>query len=74
MGAINVPGRETMTVPEAARRLGISRGHAYALAAEGNFPAPIIKAGNRILVSTAGLDRALGLEPELAVRPRADGS
>jgi len=64
MGTIKVPDRATMTVPEAARRLGISRGHAYELAAAGKFPAPIIKAGNRILVPTAGLDRALGLDPE----------
>jgi len=51
----------TISIPEAARRLGISRGHAYELAAADMFPVRIIRAGRRVLVPVAEVERALGL-------------
>ena len=52
--------RGTISVPEAGRRLGISRGHAYNLAAADQFPVRVIRAGRRLLVPIADLDRVLG--------------
>ena len=62
MAGARLPVRATMTVPEAAKILGISRGLAYELIAAGRFPAPIIRAGRRILVPAAGIDRQLGID------------
>ena len=65
--------RGTISVPEAGRRLGISRGLAYALAATDQFPVRVIRAGRRLLVPTAEVDRALGLRTEqAALRDAAD--
>jgi predicted DNA-binding transcriptional regulator AlpA len=61
-----------MSVPQAARKLGISRGLAYELAAKDRFPVRVIRAGSRILVPTAEVDRALGVSPPLASEPRAN--
>jgi excisionase family DNA binding protein len=47
----------TLTVPEAARLLGISRMSAYAAVREG--PIPCLKVGRRILVPRSALDRLL---------------
>jgi excisionase family DNA binding protein len=52
----------TMKVPEAARVLGISRGHAYAAAADGTLPT--IRIGRRLLVPRAALERLLDLDRE----------
>lgn len=51
--------RETLTVsiPEAARMLGVSKNLAYAAAARGEIPT--IKVGHRVLVPRAALDRLL---------------
>ena len=48
----------TMTIPEAARLLGISRSAAYRAAARGEIP--IIRIGRRLLVPTAKLYTMLG--------------
>jgi len=53
--------RATMTVTEAARFLGISRGKAYEAAARGEIPT--LKIGRRILVPRAALERLLA-QPE----------
>ena len=53
----------TMTVEEAARLLGISRGAAYRAAAAGQIPT--IRIGRRLLVPTARLLEMLGLEQPL---------
>ncbi len=45
----------TITVEEAAKRLGISRASAYSLANQGQLP--VIRLGRRILVSKVGLER-----------------
>jgi hypothetical protein len=53
----------------AASILGISRSQAYRLVATGTFPAPVIKAGSRIIVPVAALLRLLlidGHTPETA--------
>ena len=50
--------RKTMTVPEAAKVLGIGLGIAYEAARTGELPT--IRIGKRILVPTAALDRKLG--------------
>lgn len=52
-------GRRTVTVPEAARQLGISRAFAYNAIARGIFPVRIIRIGGRIVVSRAALDAYL---------------
>ncbi|RJQ75943.1 MerR family transcriptional regulator [Amycolatopsis panacis] len=47
----------------AARALRIGRTSAYALARNGDFPCPVLRAGTGWRVPTAGLLRVLGLEP-----------
>lgn len=49
--------RLTMTIPEAAEKLGIGRNQGYAAAKIGQIP--IIKVGNRILVPVAALEKKL---------------
>lgn len=49
--------RLCMTVPEAARLLGISRGLAYELARSGQLPA--VRFGHRILIPKRALERML---------------
>lgn len=44
----------TISVPEAARRLGISKPSAYALARRADFPS--FRIGERIVVYEAGLE------------------
>lgn len=51
------PLPETITVPEAARVLGISRDTAYTLARTGELPT--IRLGKRIVVSRRVIDRML---------------
>jgi excisionase family DNA binding protein len=54
--------RTTMTVEEAAKVLGISRGLAYQGVTEGSIPS--IRIGRRILVPRARLMQLLGEEEE----------
>lgn len=49
----------TMTIPEAAKALGISRGLAYDLARQDKLPVRVIKLGKRMLVSRIALERIL---------------
>jgi excisionase family DNA binding protein len=49
-----------MTVPEAARVLGIGRDAAYRAAARGELPT--LRVGRRILVPVAALERLLGIQ------------
>ena len=55
------PVTATLTVPQAARLLGISRGSGYQAAQLGEIPT--IKIGRRLLVPRAALDRMLAGEP-----------
>ena len=54
--------RLTLTVPEAARLLGISRTSAYEAAHRGELP--LVQIGRRMLVPYHALLRLLGLEQE----------
>ncbi len=51
---------EGVTVPLACRRLGISTSLGYELIASGRFPCRTIRAGRRIIIPRAELDRVLG--------------
>ena len=52
-----VEGRLCLTVPEAAKLLGISRGLAYQMAQCGKLPA--VRFGRRLLVPRGALERML---------------
>jgi excisionase family DNA binding protein len=52
--------RQTISVSEAAERLGISRNHAYEAAKSGEIPT--IKIGKRVLVPLAAFERLLAGE------------
>ena len=49
--------RLTLTLPEVAKALGISRGLVYQLAKEGRLP--VIRLGKRLLVPKVALSRLL---------------
>ncbi len=49
---------DTISVEEAAKRLGIGRALAYELAGRGELPG-VIRLGHRFVVSKAGLEKAL---------------
>jgi excisionase family DNA binding protein len=61
--------RRTLTIPEVAAALGLARSTAYELAATDRLPVPTIRAGRRLLVSRAALERVLAGED--APRPVA---
>ena len=50
----------TLTIDEAAARLGISRTLAYELAAGDKLPVPTFRLGRRLVVSRVALERVLG--------------
>ncbi len=50
----------TLTVDEAATRLGISRTLAYELAGRDELPVPTFRLGRRMVVSRVALERVLG--------------
>jgi excisionase family DNA binding protein len=54
--------RRTLTIPEVAGMLGLARSTAYELAAADRLPVPTIRAGRRLLVSRAALERVLAGE------------
>ena len=51
--------RRTLTIPEVVAVLGLARSTAYELAATDRLPVPTIRAGRRVLVSRAALERVL---------------
>ena len=55
----------------ANRALGISDSQGYKLAASGDYPVPVIRAGGRYIVPTAGLLAALGVVEASATRDGA---
>jgi len=57
VGNNHEPERLTLTVEEAARSLGVSRAHAYELAARGEIPT--LRLGRRILVPKEALVRMM---------------
>jgi len=54
--------RQTLTVEEAARVLGVGRGKAYEAARRGEIPT--IRLGRRVLVPRSALRRLLDVSPE----------
>ena len=52
--------RLTLSIPEAAKVLGISRGLAYQLAKEGKIP--VIRLGKRLVVPKLALEKLLSGE------------
>ncbi len=48
----------TVSVPTAGKKLGLSRGAAYAAATRGDLPG-VLRIGKRLLVSKAALNKAL---------------
>ena len=64
-------GPPTLTITEAAQVLGIGRNLAYELARRGDFPAPVLKLGNRLVVPRQPLLELVGLNAKS--RGSADG-
>lgn len=61
--------RLTVSVPEAARLLGVSRMTAYSAVCEGTIPS--LRIGRRVLVPRAALDRLLAqVDPQHDTSPR----
>lgn len=54
----NNEDRLCLSIPETARRLGISRGLAYGLARSGQIP--VLRLGKRLVVPKIALERMLG--------------
>lgn len=59
--------RETMTVEEAAQKLGIGRGTAYRAAQTGELPT--IRLGKRLVVPREAIDRMLAEAPAVRAAP-----
>jgi excisionase family DNA binding protein len=57
---------ETLSVEEAARRLGIGRSLAYELARRDELGVPVVRLGRRFIVPRRPLDRLLGVEERAA--------
>jgi len=57
--------RQTVTIAEAAKLLGIGRNLCYELARRGELPVPVLRCGRRLLIPKRSLERILG-EGELA--------
>jgi excisionase family DNA binding protein len=53
------PVRETLSIEELARTLGINRSTAYELARQDKLPVPVIRLGKRMLVSRRALNTLL---------------
>jgi excisionase family DNA binding protein len=53
------PERQTMTITELARILGISRTTCYELAQRHELPVRVVRVGRRLLVSKVEVDRFL---------------
>jgi predicted DNA-binding transcriptional regulator AlpA len=56
----------SVTIPLACTAYGISRSHGYELVARQEFPARVIRLGERLVVVTADIIRSLSGEPDAA--------
>jgi len=54
----------TMSIPDAATVLGISRAHCYDLARQGELPVRVLRLGSKIVVLTVELRRVVGLDDQ----------
>ncbi len=61
----------TVSVPAAARALGVARNSLYAAIAAGTAPVQVVRVNRSIRVSTASLRRALGLDTPAPTRANA---
>ena len=60
MAMVTEGERLTLSIPEAAKVLGISRGLAYDLARRDKLPVPVIKLGRRLVLSRRAVEALLG--------------
>ena len=68
-----INGTDTISVEEAARRLGIGRTLAYFLASKDQLPGAI-RLGRRYVVALPKFNEAIGLAPNVTpIRPVDDG-
>lgn len=56
------PTRQTLTIDEAAERIGISKSLAYRLVQKDEFPVKTIRVGRRLFVLRSAIDRFLEAE------------
>jgi len=54
----------TVSIEEAGRALGISRGTAYALVRQHRFPVRVLRLGRQLKIPRAELNRGLVAEPQ----------
>jgi len=66
-----INGTDTMSVEEAARRLGIGRTLAYELSARGELPGAI-RLGRRFVVAIPKFNEAIGRVPTVTQFPTVD--
>ncbi len=59
MAMVTEGERLTLSIPEAAKVLGISRGLAYSLARRDALPVPVIKLGRRLVLSRRAVEALL---------------
>lgn len=52
----------TVDIPTAGRAFGLGRDNSYRLAKIGQFPVPVIRIANRVMVTRAALMQALGID------------
>jgi excisionase family DNA binding protein len=69
MGEPQLQSRLTISVPEAGRRLGIGRNHAYECARRGELP--VIRLGNKLVVPLAAFEAMLA-DPSRRRRPQQE--
>ena len=55
--------KSTLSVPEAGKLLGCSRGTSYELVRQNRFPVPVLRVGHKLRVPRAPLLRLLGIQP-----------
>ena len=66
-----INGTDTISVEEAAKRLGIGRTLAYSLAARGELPGAL-RLGRRFVVTIPKFNEAIGLGTHLTPFPAVD--
>ncbi len=65
MAMVTEGERLTLSIPEAAKVLGISRGLAYDLARRDKLPVPVIKLGRRLVLSRRAVEALLSGNAEV---------
>lgn len=63
--------RLTMTIPEVAKVLGISRNLCYELAKRNELPVPLIKLGRRMVLSRKAVEALLSGNGTLGIQKEA---